>query len=221
MQAKHLIYNASSPHRLLFNYYIRELGVVKDDVSKRHLRDVDTHGTHSIKFSNGHIIDLKTRGALPTFSVSKPTIEEYLNAPKDDIVNIAFEHWNPQSHHEDQLKTTPPVNITFNVTTASDQVATTIVTFMLKFIDADEDPYAAFMDCKEDLFHDAEEDHFHDSIDTLGKGIDNSFHDVIEYDKAFHLSLDYLHTHKGIKGRKSLCHVPTSRVNSFLSDIDY
>ena len=73
---------------------------------------------------------------------------------------------------------------------------------MSKFIDADEDPYAAFMDCKENFFHDTEEDHFHDSIDTLGKDNDDSFHDAIDYDKAFHLSLDYLQTHKSIKGRE-------------------
>ena len=144
MRAKHLIYNAPSPHTLFSNYHMRELGIIMDDVSKRHLRDVETHGTHSIKFSNGHVIDLKTRCALPTFSVSKRTLEEYLNAPKDDIVDIVFEHWDRHTHHEDQLETTPPVNNAFTVTNALD-LATTIVTFMSKLVDADKDLYAAFM----------------------------------------------------------------------------
>ena len=50
VRAKHLIFNASSPHTLLSTYQIRELGVIVDDVSKRHLKDEDTNGTHSISF---------------------------------------------------------------------------------------------------------------------------------------------------------------------------
>ena len=68
------------------------MGIIVDDVSKRHLKDPSSKGTHSIHFPNGHVIDLQTRGALSTFKVSKPTMEEYLNTPVEDIVDIVFEN---------------------------------------------------------------------------------------------------------------------------------
>ena len=96
--AKHLIYNASSPHTLLSCYQMRELGIIVDDVSKCHLKDSTTNGTHSITFPNhGQIINLVTRGALSTFTVSKPTLDEYLHTPEEQILDIAIENWNPKN----------------------------------------------------------------------------------------------------------------------------
>ena len=120
IRANHLIFNATSPHTLLSTYQMRELGVIVDDVSKRHLKDKDTNGTHSISFpSQGHSINLTTRGALSTFHVTKPTLSEYLNTPGSDIVDISIEHWSPQDHHEELLRNTPGVTIQTHICQAT------------------------------------------------------------------------------------------------------
>ena len=96
LRAKHLIFNASSPHTLLSTYQMRELGIIVDDVSKRHLKDGGTMGSHSISFpTSGHIIDLTIKGALSTFPVSKPTVYEYLNTHEDNILDISVINGNP------------------------------------------------------------------------------------------------------------------------------
>ena len=102
MCSKYLIYNETSTHTLLSTYQMQEMGIIVDDVSKHHLKDEGTHGTHSMKFPGSeHALDLETRGALPTFRVMKPTMEEYLNAQDNDIVDIAFPNWNPQDHYDE------------------------------------------------------------------------------------------------------------------------
>ena len=106
MRAKHLIFNATSPHTLLSTYQMRELGIIVDDVSKLHLKDRDNNGTHTISFPiQGHSINLTTKGALSTFPVTNPTLSVYLSTPENDIVDISIYNWNPQDHHEESLKT--------------------------------------------------------------------------------------------------------------------
>ena len=56
-----------------------------------------------------HVIGLTTKGPLSTFDVTKPLLEEYLNTPEEDILDIALEYWDPQQHHEYLLSNTPPV----------------------------------------------------------------------------------------------------------------
>ena len=112
LRAKHLIYNASCPHTLLSTYQMRELGLIVDDVSKRHLKDAVSNGTHSITFpQSDKSIDLTTRAALSTFSVSKPTLQEYLDTPEEEVLDIALEHWNPQEHNEESLENSPSIPI--------------------------------------------------------------------------------------------------------------
>ena len=91
LRAKHLIYNASSHHTLLSTYQMRELGIIVDDIPKRHLRDTSTYGTHSITFPKSrHVIPLSTKSAIPSFTVTKPTLSEYIEAEEEDILDIAF-----------------------------------------------------------------------------------------------------------------------------------
>ena len=91
MRPKHLIYNETSTHTLLSTYQMQEMGIIVDDVSTHHLKDEDTHGTHSMKFPGSeHTLAPETHGALPTFCVMKQIMEEYMNAQEEDIVDIAF-----------------------------------------------------------------------------------------------------------------------------------
>ena len=84
LRAKHMIYNGTSSHTLLSTYQMREVGLIVDDVSKRHWKDRNSTGTQSIISPNGnHVINLITKGALNTFQISKPTIEEYANTPEE------------------------------------------------------------------------------------------------------------------------------------------
>ena len=64
--AKHMIVNVSSQHTLLSSYQMRELGMVVDDVSRRHFKSPFEHGTQTIQATKEDLIDLKTRAALST-----------------------------------------------------------------------------------------------------------------------------------------------------------
>ena len=78
---------------------MRELGMVTDDVSKRHLKSATEYGSSPIETQEGDIIDLKTRAALPTFAIDKPTWSEWSNAEPEDVIDISLEDWKPQEHH--------------------------------------------------------------------------------------------------------------------------
>ena len=92
---KHLIFNVTSTHTLLFTCQMRELVIIADCVSKCHLKDETTNGTHTISFpEKGHTLNLITRGASSTFTVTKPTLSEHLNTPEGNIVDISIENWN-------------------------------------------------------------------------------------------------------------------------------
>ena len=184
VRAKHLIFNATSPHTLLSTYQMRELGVIVDDVSKRHLKDANTKGTHSISFPRqGHTISLTTKGALPTFPVTKPTLAEYINTPENDIVDISIENWSPQDHHEDLLKTTPGVEILSSVNHTSTMNASimepeAIINLISQFDDDNGNHSPTFFDCDEDEFFDAsneEEQVFYDSTDYKEESHDIAF----------------------------------------------
>ena len=69
---------------------------------EKHLKDEHSHGTNAIQFpESGHTIKLQTRAALSTFTISKPTLEECENAPKENVITMGMENWNPQSHYDD------------------------------------------------------------------------------------------------------------------------
>ena len=97
IRAKHMIWNMKSPVALASTHQMRELGITVDNVSEQHIKDKNTHGTLSIVFPNSdHVIKSVSRDALPTFSLSRPTMEEHLNAKGEDIVDIAM----PNSNHK-------------------------------------------------------------------------------------------------------------------------
>ena len=58
-----------------------------------------------ISQEKGEKIDLHLKAALFTFESQKPTMEEYLNWPEEDIIDIAVEDWNPQEHTDDVFST--------------------------------------------------------------------------------------------------------------------
>ena len=47
------------------------------------------------------IIDLKIGDTLLTFTVTKPTMEEWLNASPEDIIQMGIPNWNPKEHCDD------------------------------------------------------------------------------------------------------------------------
>ena len=65
--------------------------MVVDDVSKRHFKSISEHGTQTIQATKEDLIDLKTRAALSTFAIMKPTWEEWSNADPEDIIEISRE----------------------------------------------------------------------------------------------------------------------------------
>jgi hypothetical protein len=179
LRAKHLIFNATSAHTLLSTYQMRERGIIVDDVSRRHLKDETTNGTHTITFpSEGHVINLTTRGALSTFSVSKPTLSEYLNASESTIVDISIENWNPQEHHEALLQNIPSIEIPVmaHQTISHDMtgsVTSEEINFITQFDEDFEDPFSAFFTCQEDEFfdtHNEDDPMFHDASSDWTKG---------------------------------------------------
>ena len=140
LRTKHLIYNATSRHTLLSNYQMRECALIVDEVHKRHYKDEENAGTHSIR-SQTHdcVIPLMTRGALPTFDCHKPTMEEWNNAKEEDTIDIAIENWDPREHHEDMLKHKPAVH-NFNGNSCKVQHTEEIVDAIANFQQVDTDP---------------------------------------------------------------------------------
>ena len=69
-----MISNPSSNHTLVNPFQMREAGLMVDDVSKKHLKTLDEYGTQCIKTTNDEHIDLKIRAALPTFTVTRPSM---------------------------------------------------------------------------------------------------------------------------------------------------
>ena len=67
IRAKHMVLNHTSPHTLLSTYHMRNLGIIVDDVSKRHLKSIEQHSTSSIQSSNSNTLNLEPRGVLQTF----------------------------------------------------------------------------------------------------------------------------------------------------------
>ena len=99
LRAKHMICNPTSPHTLLSTHQMRQAGVIVDDVAKHHRKDEHTLGTQAMHFpEKGEKIDFHLKAALFTFELQKPTMEEHLNWPEEDIIDIAVEDWNPQEH---------------------------------------------------------------------------------------------------------------------------
>ena len=92
---------------------MRQAGVIVDDVAKHHRKDENTLGTQAMHFpEKGEKIDFHLKAALFTFELQKPTMEEHLNWPEEDIIDIAVEDWNPQKHTDDihSANDTPETN---------------------------------------------------------------------------------------------------------------
>jgi len=147
LRAKHLVYNESSPHTFLSTLQMRETGAIVDDVSKRHQKDEMRKGTHSIRFPQGQVIDLKHRAVLSTFESCLPTLEEYDTFPDDNIVDIALQDWNPQRYHEELIKQMPPLVMNLKIVGQNKS----IVAFNTYF----SDPLEVFLDSEEEEFFDA------------------------------------------------------------------
>ena len=113
--ANHLISNSCSKHTLFSTFLLREMGLVVDDVSECLMKSQTEHGTSCITNQDGTIADLKTRGALPTFQLAKPTLEEWNNAKPEDVVVVSHETWDPRTYHHEKLATTPPVVNAFTI----------------------------------------------------------------------------------------------------------
>ena len=78
---------------------MRQLGLIVDDVSKEHKKEQDgTPGTQTIYFKDKTELALDVRATLMTFSVSKPTLQEYAKLP---VYDIALPNWNPQQYYDD------------------------------------------------------------------------------------------------------------------------
>ena len=170
LRAKHLIFNPTCPHTLLSTYQMRELGLIVDDVSKRHLKDVTSNGTHSIILPEmDRTIHLTTRAALSTFTVTKPTLKEYLDTPEEEILDIAIEHWNPQEHNEESLEYTPPIPLPnqINKITYNEHLEKTIDTFC--DLNSEDDQYLPCiqeLNLNEETFYDANDIESDEQEDT-------------------------------------------------------
>ena len=78
LRATTAIFNSKSNLTLLSNYQMREAGLIVDDITKRHLKDLTSHGTHCMHDPNsGHTIPFITKSGLPAFRVHKPTMNEH------------------------------------------------------------------------------------------------------------------------------------------------
>ena len=146
---------------------MRESGLIVDDVTKRHLKDPNQHGTHQLHcVKTGTTIPFTTKAGLPTFKMSKPTMNECLNWPEDRITDISIENWNPQDHHEDSLSSTPPLETTMAKMSWNED---NNMTAMMAFHDIDMDQCDTSLDLNE--FLDAEEEEreedFFDTTDTI------------------------------------------------------
>ena len=235
LHADHLISNPTCPQTLMSSYELREAGLIVDDVSKRHMKSLTERGTSSIMAPNGDVIPLRTMGALPTFHLVKPTMEEWLNATEEKIINIACKDWNPQAHHEDNLKTMPPINNVFKSITEAPRMETSpsheetpllkdeltcaaphdnqtkqdeVLAMMLQAIE-DPDPFLAFMDCNEIEEEEPEvaRDEFFDAIQSLDEL------------RNFHLNLAHQLTFKGEHGPTPEF-IKSKDVDAFLTDMD-
>ncbi len=145
LRAQHLIYNSTSEHTLLSSFQLREAGFIVDDVSERHKVNQTSQGTHSIIFPDEETqIKLVTRGALSTFEVSKPTMEEYLNAKEEDIYDISVTNWDPQDYYDNVDSTAN--NTQMNEWNEVEELANIIETF-------DEEPDSTEMDDQQDEEH--------------------------------------------------------------------
>ena len=142
LRATHITFNESSTMTLLSNCQMRESGLIVDDVTKRHLKDPNQHGTHQLHcVKTGTTIPFTTKAGLPTFKMSKPTMNEHLNWPEDRIMDISIENWNPQDHHEDSLSSTPPLETTMAKMSWNED---NNMTAMMAFHDIDVDPCNTF-----------------------------------------------------------------------------
>ena len=72
----------------------------------------------ALNASQHHLVTrLTSRSGLhcPTFTITKPTLEEWLNADPNDIIEIGPKHWNPTQHHDDMLQNAPEIMNAFNI----------------------------------------------------------------------------------------------------------
>ena len=230
LRTKHLIYNHTSNHTLLSTYQMRELGHIVDDVSKRHLKNEQQRDTHKIKFVPGiQEIDLETKAAFPTFKISKPSVKEYESATDEKIIDIAFENWNHQEHHEESLKGKPEVLNTFlpdiniNILTSNNFNETLDKYFHETYV---------FYECEHFQNENPTEAWINEVLNQVPNNEEGSLLPEEPYyfdaedirlespGKVMHLSIDYQLTRKGIKRPQPL-HLSTTTVNTFLTEIDY
>ena len=77
---------------------MRELGIIVNDVHKRHVKGpMKTHGAQYLTFKDVTIVDLKCRLTLITFTTTVPTMEEIETLPN---YQITFNNWNPQQYYD-------------------------------------------------------------------------------------------------------------------------
>ena len=128
-------FNSKSNLTLLSNYQMREAGLLVDDITKMHLKDLTGYGTHCMHNPNSvHTIPFITKSGLPAFRVCKPTMNECLSWPEERMIDISIENWDPQEHQEESLRMKPPIKVAAVMTSTEYLTVTTVL------CDPDEDP---------------------------------------------------------------------------------
>ena len=100
--SQNMDYNESSTHTLHSDFHMHGAGFVVDPVSRSHKKDISGNfDTQSITFTDGTVIPLENHHALMTFTITKPTMEEYKTLL---VFNIALKNWNPTNYYDDNGK---------------------------------------------------------------------------------------------------------------------
>ena len=238
--ANHLITNPCLKHILFSSFLLKEMGLVVDDVSERHMKSQTKHGTSCITHQDGTIVDLKTRGALPTFQLTKPTLDKWNNAKPEDVVVVSHETWDPRTYHHEKLATTPPVVNAFtiqldqniqNQESCTDNIATPGDSQHLA-LKLDQHWNVPDSDSEDDL-SDANLSEVIDAAAMMAGSIENDaedtffeclseepeeFHDAVEKFRTFHLNLAHQQGQRGEPGPQ-LCYLPLDAVDEFLNDM--
>ena len=101
MYAKHAVGNESSDHTLLCSFHMREIGIIIDDVSSRHINNTsEENGTQSVTFKDETIVDLRCRSTLMSFDTTLHTEKEIATLP---VYEIAMDNWDPKAYIDDPI----------------------------------------------------------------------------------------------------------------------
>ena len=229
IRAKHLVYNGSTNHSLLSTYQMREMKLLVDDVSRRHVKDEDgNYGTQSIQFPDGCILPLSVMSALMTCNAVKPTMDDYTEQHLP-VYDIAHENWTPSIHYDEptqcnKLRGAVPASGETNPDAILLHHACSI---FLSEQTPEEEILFDDIDVMDDQFFDAiePEEQFYDTVVPPCEANDSEppdqsseyFYDPFYDDnpkpgKVFHLSLDY------DKATDAPAHVSQEVADTFLDD---